>query len=249
MNSKKEFIEYALAIGALELIPQGRQLKSGRISPYFFNSALFKESCDLVRLGKSYAETVEELVLLERLTLDTIYGPAYKGIPLAVLTTAYLAKNPKHKHTTFAFNRKEAKDHGEGGVIVGDSLSGKHVVIVDDVITTGESIEEALRIIRAHGGIPVGCVISFDRDERISDNPNSSALRECSKRYKIPFRAIASCSDLIRVLAQKPDAFPLGAETLPKIYEYRTQYGIYDSPFFEARRTAKERLGISKKED
>lgn len=212
------FIAYALGLGAIELLPNGRQLKSGRISPYFFNSGLFNTGESLTNLSKGYAATWEGMQCPE-----VIFGPAYKGIPLATATAQAMGGN-----IGYAFNRKEAKDHGEGGTIVGSSLAGKSVLIVDDVMTTGTSSGEAVEIIRANGGVPIGCVIAFDRQERGKDSTNS-AVQEFEKNYGVPVRAAATLSDLIGFLsetASNQHAEPEVGVILGKILAYKNEYGV-----------------------
>lgn len=211
------FIAYALHIGALELLPEGRALKSGRISPYFFNSGLFNTGETITNLALAYAAAASEF------TPEIVFGPAYKGIPLATALAQAIGGN-----VGYAFNRKEAKDHGEGGIIVGASLAGKNVLIVDDVMTTGTSSGEAVEIIRANGGIPIGCVIAFDRQERGKEGIHS-AVQEFEQTYGITVRAAATLSDLISLLrhtlAESPDDHQVG-EMLEEILAYRKAYGV-----------------------
>lgn len=216
--SAEVFIAYALGLGAIELLPNGRQLKSGRISPYFFNSGLFNTGESLTNLAKGYAATWEGMRCPE-----VIFGPAYKGIPLATATAQAMSSN-----SGYAFNRKEAKDHGEGGIIVDSSLVGKSVLIVDDVMTTGTSSGEAVEIIRANGGVPIGCVIAFDRQERSKDSANS-AVQEFENNYGVPVRAVATLSDLIGFLSETSSsqhAEPEVRVILGKILAYKNEYGV-----------------------
>ena len=216
-SSAENFIAYALSIGALELLPEGRELKSKRISPYFFNSGLFNTGDSITQLATAYASAALEF------SPDVIFGPAYKGIPLAVAVAQAIGGNVE-----YAYNRKEAKDHGEGGIIVGaSSLTGKRVLIVDDVMTTGTSSGEAVEIIRAHGGIPIAAVIAFDRQERSKDG-TLSAVQEFEEKYQIPVRASASLAGLIAFLRSKPAESgddEIG-EILEKIISYQNQYGV-----------------------
>ncbi len=181
------FVEYALRIGAIELTPKGRPLKSGRISPYFFNSGLFNTGDTMRSLAKAYATTITR----NGFRPDVIFGPAYKGIPIATVVAIMLGS-----HIGLAFNRKEKKEHGEGGSTVGASLEGKRVLIVDDVMTTGTSSGDAMEVILANGGIPIGCVVAFDRQERVEDS-NLSAVQGFEKNFNVPVRAIATLADLV----------------------------------------------------
>ncbi|MDD2766679.1 MAG: orotate phosphoribosyltransferase [Candidatus Moranbacteria bacterium] len=227
--SAEEFVSYALRIRALELVPEGRKLKSGRSSPYFFNSGLFNTGGTLSELAKAYAVNVYKDELKYGRP-DVIFGPAYKGIPLVAAVAATLGNSIE-----YAFNRKEEKDHGEGGIVVGStSLQGKKVLVVDDVMTTGTSSGEAVEIIRVNGGTPIGCVIAFDRQERSKDG-NLSAVQEFEQNYGIPVRAAATLSDLIGVLQCYCDSYDPSDinnnaeppfEALRKILAYREQYGV-----------------------
>ena len=216
MYSGKTFVRFALNIGAIELVPEGRKLKSGRMSPYFFNSGLFNKGAHTNELARAYIGAFIEMN--PKMQADVIFGPAYKGIPLAVAMSMKL--NQKYNmNVGWAFNRKEAKDHGEGGIIVGHSVDHKNVIITDDVMTTGTSSGEAVTIVRVNGGIPVGCVIAFDRQERGTES-DISAVQEFSKNYKVPVRAAATLVDLIEVLEEEKRN-----EALEKVLEYQKQYG------------------------
>lgn len=213
----KKFILYALSIGALELIPEGRPLKSGRISPYFFNSGLFNTGDAIGNLAKAYSAASDNFIF------DVIYGPAYKGIPLAVAVAMEIGGS-----VGYAFNRKEAKDHGEGGIIVGSSLKERKVLLVDDVMTTGTSSGEGVEIIMANGGNPVGCVIAFDRQERGKET-EFSAVQEFQEKYKLPVYAAATLADLICMLKDAVGGLFSGSEIdeiLEKILAYQKQYGV-----------------------
>ncbi|KAK6511472.1 orotate phosphoribosyltransferase [Arthrobotrys musiformis] len=170
-------------------------LKSGRVSPYFFNAGLFNTARTLSCLADAFAQT-----LLQDNTLpefDVIFGPAYKGIPLATLVCARLgALDEKFLDVGYSFNRKEKKDHGEGGGIVGFQLKGKRVLVVDDVITAGTAMREATDIIKAEGGILAGIVVCLDRQERTTDGENS-AIENCRAEYNVPIIAIITLEDLI----------------------------------------------------
>jgi len=208
MNYATDFVEYALSIRAIELVPEGRKLKSGRVSPYFFNSGLFNTGCALHHLSIAYHG-----VIFKYFYPDVIFGLSYKGSAIAVAVTQ------QHGSTLgYAYDRKEAKDHGEGGTIGGMPLKGKQVVIVDDVITTGESLIEAMDIVRRNGGIPIGCVIAFDRQER-DQTSDFSAAWNFERNHKIPLRAVANLDSLITVLKSKdPDI-------LEKVLDYKKRYG------------------------
>ncbi len=222
----RAFATYALSIGAIELLPNGRKLKSGRVSPYFFNSGLFNTGQAIASLGAGYAGVIMEADPEVGLGPEVLYGPAYKGISLVVATSMVLSgEHSSYQDLGWAFNRKEPKDHGEGGLIVGTPLASKRVLILDDVTTNGDSKREAIKIIVAEGGIPVGCVVAFDRQER-GDNLSDprSAMEILQAEIGIPMLAAATLEDLIQVLEEGPD-FPGASETLPLIIAYRDQYG------------------------
>lgn len=219
----ESFVRYALGIGAIELVPEGRVLKSGRISPYFFNSGLFNTGTSVDHLAHAYASALDAPFGVD---VEVIFGPAYKGIPLSVATAMKWADLSGHD-VSYAFNRKEAKDHGEKGIIVGAPLAGKKVLIIDDVMTTGTSSGEAVEIIKANDGIPIGCVIAFDRQERGKESA-LSAVQEFQKNYEIPVHAAATFADLILVLENTPaeSGDDNVGEMLDKILAYRQQYGV-----------------------
>ena len=217
-NERSSFLNFALSSGALEFIPdQGRELKSGRFSPYFFNSGLFTSGLAIQKLTEVYHACFNENLLDISLEPDVIFGPAYKGITLAHSLTAAIGS----EHISYAFNRKEAKDHGEGGSIVGASLEGKWVLIIDDVITSGKAIREAIDIIKEQGGIPVGCLICFDREEKGKDT-NLSAIQQVEKGG-IPVYSAVTFSDLFPLIQQEGSEYQ---DMLPAMEAYRDKYGI-----------------------
>lgn len=209
---QREFLDFALDVGVLRF---GEfTLKSGRISPYFFNAGLFNTGASLARLGRYYAQAIVD----SGIEFDVLYGPAYKGIPLAAVTTAALY-DQHDRDVPYAFNRKEAKDHGEGGVIVGHPLEGR-VLIIDDVISAGTSVRESVEIIKGLGAYPTGVVIALDRQER--GQGERSAIQEVEDDYGMPVSAIVRLEQLIEYLEYKPDA----GDSLARIRSYRDQYGV-----------------------
>ncbi|HEX7047647.1 MAG TPA: orotate phosphoribosyltransferase [Gammaproteobacteria bacterium] len=189
-------------------------LKSGRKSPYFFNAGLFNTGHALAKLGRWYAQAVID----SGLEFDMIFGPAYKGIPLATLTAAALAEQ-HDRDLPYCFNRKEAKDHGEGGNLVGAPLAGR-VLIVDDVITAGTAIRESVDIIRAHGASVAGVLIALDRQERGSGE--LSAVQQVERDFGLRVASIAQLNDLIRFLEKDTSR----NDALARLREYRTEYGV-----------------------
>jgi orotate phosphoribosyltransferase len=187
--------------------------KAGRRSPYFFNAGLFDDGESLRRLGQFYADAL----LASGIAFDQLFGPAYKGITLAAATAIALAE--KGHNVPFCFNRKEAKDHGEGGQIVGAPLAGR-VVIVDDVITDGAAKREAIELIRAHGAEPVAVLIALDRMER--GQGEASAVQELQARFGVPVVAIATLEDLMQFIGEREE---LKAHA-PRVAAYRAQYGV-----------------------
>ena len=212
---RQDFLAFALARDVLRF---GEFItKAGRKSPYFFNAGLFNDGESLRRLGRYYAEAL----LASGIAFDQLFGPAYKGITLAAATGIALAE--KGHNLPFSFNRKEAKDHGEGGVIVGAPLKGR-VMIVDDVITAGTSVRESVKLIREQGANPAGVLIALDRMERGS-GPRS-AVEEVREMFDIPVVAIATLDDLMTFIGSRPElAVRLGAVT-----DYRRQYGAAPVP-------------------
>ena len=209
---QREFLDFALQVGVLKF---GEfTLKSGRVSPYFFNAGLFNTGASLARLGRYYARTIVD----SGIAFDVLFGPAYKGIPLAAVTAAALFEH-HGIDVPYAFNRKEAKDHGEGGSIVGHALTGR-VLIIDDVITAGTAVREAMEIIGANGAAPAGVVIALDRQEK--GREERSAIQEVEQDYGIPVAAIVRLRELTEYLAEKPDS----GEALQRIDAYRQAYGV-----------------------
>ena len=209
---QREFLDFALDIGVLKF---GEfKLKSGRISPYFFNAGLFNTGASLARLGRFYAQAIVD----SGVAFDVLYGPAYKGIPLAAATA--IALHERHgRNLPYAFNRKESKDHGEGGTIVGHPLTGD-VLIIDDVITAGTAIRESMDIIGAQGAKPAGVVIALDRQER--GKGELSAIQEVNKDYGIDVHSIITMTDLIDYLSTDDSR----AEHLEAMRAYREEYGV-----------------------
>lgn len=187
--------------------------KAGRMSPYFFNAGLFNDGVSLKQLGEFY----EQAIAGSGIAFDGLFGPAYKGIPLAAsVAIAFAAKG---RNLPYSYNRKEAKDHGEGGNIVGAGLSGR-ILIVDDVISAGTSVRESVELIRAAGATPCGVAIALDRMER--GQGRLSAVQEVSRDYGLPVVSIVNLNDLSSYLAGKPE----WSDTLAAIERYRGQYGV-----------------------
>lgn len=209
---QRDFIEFALRTGVLRF---GQfTLKSGRISPYFFNSGLFNSGATLASLGRFYAQAISESTL----DYDLLFGPAYKGIPLVSTTVVALADH-HDRDVPYVFNRKEKKDHGEGGQLVGADLKG-NVLIIDDVISAGTSVGESVDIIRAAGAEPAGVIIALDRQER--GQGELSAIQQIEKTHQIPVVSIICLLDLLSYLQDHPAL----KQHLPAVKDYREQYGI-----------------------
>ena len=208
---QQEFLEFAIDVGVLRF---GEfTLKSGRVSPYFFNSGLFNTGASLARLGRYYAQTIID----SSIEFDTIYGPAYKGIPLAASLAIAMADH-HGRDMPYCFNRKEAKDHGEGGLIVGAELKGR-VLIIDDVISAGTSVRESVEIIKAAGAQPAGVVIALDRQERGKNE--TSAIQEVERDYGLKVASIIGLKELIQFLETKNEP-----EALAAIRSYHQKYGV-----------------------
>jgi orotate phosphoribosyltransferase len=211
---QSEFIDLCVRQGVLRF--GSFTLKSGRESPYFFNAGLFNSGAAISAVGRAYAAAVTA----SDLEFDMLFGPAYKGIPLATITAAALAEHAS-RDLPFAFNRKEAKGHGEGGSIVGSPLLGK-VLIVDDVITAGTAIRESIDIIKAAGAAPAGVLLALDRQERAPQS-RLSAVQEVGDQYGIPVVAVVNLADLmhhISLQGRKDD--------LLRMQAYRERYGLAD---------------------
>jgi orotate phosphoribosyltransferase len=207
----REFIAFACELGVLRF---GEfKTKAGRLSPYFFNAGLFNDGASLARLGDFYARRI----MAARLQFDVLFGPAYKGIPLAAATAMALAS--QGRNTAYAYNRKEAKDHGEGGTLVGAPLEGR-VLIIDDVITAGTSVRESMELIRAAGATPAAVLIALDRQER--GQGELSAVQEVERNFGIPVVSVASLTDLIDYLSGHPEL----ENKLAAVRAYRALYGI-----------------------
>ena len=209
---KREFIRFALERGALRF---GEfTLKSGRLSPYFFNTGTFDSGAALSDLGRYYADAI----VASGLEFDVLFGPAYKGIPLGAAIAIALYRD-HGRDVPFTFNRKEAKDHGEGGMLLGSPLAGR-VLIVDDVISAGTSVGESMQIIGAAGARAVGVMISLDRQER--GKGALSAAQEVEREHGIPVRSIVGLADILAYLEAQGDQ----AARLAAIAAYRAEYGV-----------------------
>jgi orotate phosphoribosyltransferase len=209
---QREFIGFAISAGVLRF---GEfTLKSGRTSPYFFNAGLFNTGQHLAQLGRCYAQAITDSAI----AFDVLFGPAYKGIPLAAATSIALADHHRH-NVPWCFNRKEAKDHGEGGNLVGAGLTGR-VLIIDDVITAGTAIRESVEIIGQAGAQLAGVVIALDRQER-GQGPQS-AIQEVERSLGVPVISIIRLADLLEYLREQPGH----EDDVARIEAYRTQYGV-----------------------
>ncbi|MDO8933832.1 MAG: orotate phosphoribosyltransferase [Rhodocyclaceae bacterium] len=207
----RDFIAFACERGVLRF---GEfKTKAGRMSPYFFNAGLFSDGAALGRLCDFYAQAI----LASNLDFDVLFGPAYKGIPLAAGTAIALAR--MGRDTPFCYNRKEAKDHGEGGTLVGAPLAGR-VLIIDDVISAGTSVRESVELIRAAGATPAGVVIAIDRQER--GQGTLSAVQEVEQSYGIPVVPVATLADLVAFLAGHAEL----ERNLAAVRRYREEYGV-----------------------
>ncbi|MDP3538096.1 MAG: orotate phosphoribosyltransferase [Azonexus sp.] len=211
MDFRQDFIEFALGCQVLRF---GEfKTKAGRLSPYFFNAGLFNDGNSLSRLAGFYAKAVAA----GDVRFDMLFGPAYKGIPLVAAIAIALAQ--REQNFPFAYNRKEAKDHGEGGSIVGAPLKGR-VLIVDDVISAGTSVRESVEMIRAAGATPAGVLIALDRQER--GQGELSAVQEVQRDYGIPVIAVAGLADLMAYIEHHSEF----AAHRDNVAQYRAQYGV-----------------------
>ncbi|MCD1125868.1 orotate phosphoribosyltransferase [Jinshanibacter sp. LJY008] len=209
---QRQFIEFALNKQVLKF---GEfHLKSGRISPYFFNAGLFNTGRDLALLGRFYAAALVD----SGIEFDLLFGPAYKGIPIATTTAVALSEH-HDRDVPYCFNRKEAKDHGEGGHLVGSPLAGR-VMLVDDVITAGTAIRESMEVIHQHDATLSGVLISLDRQER--GRGELSAIQEVKRDYQCEMITIITLDDLVEYLTEKPEM----AEHLVAIKAYQNEYGV-----------------------
>lgn len=212
-DHRTRFLQLALRAEALRL---GEfTLKSGRVSPYFFNAGRFDSGAALVQLAACYADAIDA----SGVAFDLLFGPAYKGIPLATALACEYAR--RGRDLPLAFNRKEAKTHGEGGQLIGAALAGRRVLVVDDVITAGTAIREALAIIAAASGTPAAIAIALDREERVTDDDPRSAAQAVAASHGIPVIAIAGLADL---LAFAGESATLMAER-DRLLAYRARYG------------------------
>jgi len=209
---KKEFIEFAIERKVLRF---GEfTLKSGRVSPYFFNAGLFNTGGDLAKLGRYYAAALQA----SGVEFDVLFGPAYKGIPIAT-TTAVALSNDYDLDVPYCFNRKEAKTHGEGGNLVGSPLAGK-IMLVDDVITAGTAIRESMQLIKQHDASLAGVLIALDRQER--GQGELSAIQEVERDFDTQVISIVTLADVVAYLSEQES----NAEAVASINKYRENYGI-----------------------
>ncbi len=211
---QQRFIEFAIKQGILDF--GDFTLKSGRKSPYFFNSGLFNTGKALAFLGGSYAAAIRSRAP----DFDMLFGPAYKGVPLASVTAAALAQE-HGVDKPYCFNRKEVKDHGEKGRVVGAPLEGR-VLVIDDVITAGTAVREVIDIIRDQGATPAGIVVALDRQER--GNGDLSAIQEIERDYGIPVISLVTLDQILEYLKSQND--PILSEHASAIREYRETYGV-----------------------
>ncbi len=208
---RQDFLQFAIQQEVLKF--GAFTTKAGRLSPYFFNAGLFNDGLSTLTLARFYAQAIID----SKVEFDMLFGPAYKGIILAAATSMALAE--QGINVPFAYNRKEAKDHGEGGVLVGAPLQGK-VLIIDDVISAGTSVRESVQLIQAAGATPAGVAIALDRMEK--GQGELSAVQEVSQQFGLPAVAIATLKDLLALVQQDASLI----EYLPQVQAYRDQYGV-----------------------
>ena len=216
------FVQFAVQAGVLHFGQY--KTKAGRLSPYFFNAGLFDDGAKLGRLAEFYARRLLQAEARDELAFDMLFGPAYKGITLASAVAVELAR--QGRNTPFAYNRKEAKDHGEGGQLVGAPMRGR-VLIIDDVISAGTSVRESIAMIQAAGATPCGVSIALDRQERATDGGQDapwSAVQFVTRQLGLPVVAIATLDDLL-AYRQGSAASALAAHTAP-VHAYRERYGV-----------------------
>jgi orotate phosphoribosyltransferase len=209
---QEQFIEFALETGVLRF--GSFTLKSGRVSPYFFNSGLFNTGASLARLGQFYAQAIIDA----QVEFDLLFGPAYKGIPLASSTVIALAEHHQ-RDIPYTFNRKEIKDHGEGGQLIGSELNGK-ILIIDDVISAGTSVRESVEIIHSAKAVPAGVIIALDRQEK--GQTEQSAIQQVESELNIPVISIICLADLLDYLKNNP----VLRKHLADVEAYRERYGV-----------------------
>jgi orotate phosphoribosyltransferase len=214
----QQFVAFAVGAGVLRF---GEfKIKAGRLSPYFFNAGLFDDGAKLQRLAEFYARRLID----SGLAFDMLFGPAYKGITLAAAVAIELAR--AGRNVPFAYNRKEAKDHGEGGTLVGAPVAGR-VLIIDDVISAGTSVRESITLIRAAGGMPCGVAVALDRQETAGGedaDANRSAVQSVEAEFGLKVVPIATLADLLQYLVRQDDADL--AAFLPRVQAYRERYGV-----------------------
>lgn len=223
MSLQNQFIEFALETNVLRF---GEfKTKAGRLSPYFFNLGLFNTGATLSRLGEFYAKTLLQAKAEGRIEFDMIFGPAYKGIPLAAAVAIKMAE--MGHDIPYAFNRKEAKDHGEGGTIVGSPLKGK-VIVIDDVISAGTSVRESVKMIEAAGAHTSGVLIALDRMEKggnAVEMTETSAVQDVQKTFNMPVISIINLNDLLSFMDGDTQAAQATHQYKDAVQAYRTKYG------------------------
>jgi orotate phosphoribosyltransferase len=215
MDFRRDFVEFAVNAGVLRF--GAFKTKAGRMSPYFFNAGLFSDGASLARLCGYYADAV----LASGIGFDMLFGPAYKGIPLVAGIAVELAR--RGRNVPFCFNRKETKDHGEGGTLIGAVPKGR-VLIVDDVISAGTSVRESVGLIRGAGAEPCGVAIALDRMEK--GQGDLSAVQEVERVYRVPVISVATLDDLVAFLRDSADL----AAHLAAVEAYRSKYGVHAVP-------------------